>query len=186
MSARPTPEELVLALVKDHGEEIMSRSAAIDVRLKRPGAASLTSVLAGQHYGVILEIGTHKGVSAAILSHFADLVVTIDVEAHPEVRAVLDAASALDRVVPIVVMGDGAKRRLVDALQFDAAFVDGCHDADAVAADVEMTRRCGRLLLHDAMAAGPGHVLAALEVGDGRVERFGSFAWWTASGEEAS
>lgn len=184
MVSRPTPEQLMGVLVKEFGKEILSRSATIDVYLKRPGAASLVSVFAGRHYGTILEIGTHKGVSAAVLSHFADLVVTIDVVAHPEVYAVLKAAQALDRVVPIVIACADAKRRFVEALHFDAAFVDGLHDVAAVAADVEITRKCGRLLLHDASAPGPRHALAGLT--GGQVERFGAFAWWTAGGKEAT
>ena len=140
----------------------------------------LARQLAGQHYGCIAEIGTWRGVSAALLAQFAEHVVTIDVCAQPQVAQVIDYLGLQERVTAIVLPDDLAKKMLLSDLVFDAAYVDGAHDFDGVALDFAYTRRCGNVLFDDCASPGVSRLLGEI-AGDGHVSTSPPFAWWRAS-----
>jgi hypothetical protein len=49
-----------------------------------------------------------------------------------------------------LVKDDAEKKRLIDGMTFEFAFIDGAHDYASVRRDFEMVKRCGRVLFHDA------------------------------------
>lgn len=154
--------------------------------MKGTAAPGLIKRLDGKRFGTILEIGTCQAVSAAILSCFADTVVTIDVMARPQELLVIDLADAIDRIIPIVAGTEAAKKRLIAALSFDLAFVDGNHRHPAVRDDFEMVRKCGTVLFHDYPRSGSGQDGARVLLDEirpkGNIERCPPFAWWRAIG----
>ena len=135
---------------------------------------------AGQHYECIVEIGTWRGVSAALLAQFAEHVVTIDVWAQPQVAQVIDYLGLQERVTAIVLPDDLAKKMLLFDLIFDAAYVDGAHDFASAALDFACVRRCGRVLFDDCTSPGVQRLLDGLGA-EGQVTISKPFAWWRAT-----
>jgi predicted O-methyltransferase YrrM len=132
---------------------------------------------------VVLEIGTHFGVSAALLRLVAPRVITIDLVGLPTAREVLETAEVSD-VVPLVVADDGEKQMLLESLSFDLAFLDGDHSREGVELDFALTRKCGRVLFHDyeeiPNTAFPGVRGFVDAISEGAVTRDQPFAWWMA------
>jgi len=175
--------ERIVAL---YGEKTLRKSA---LRI-RDGGGVLERVLAGKGYRTVLEIGTYRGCAAAELAQFCERVVTIDLK-----RGKLESnGEAFDRhafwrslgVANIdlhLVADDAEKAALVAGLAFDLAFIDGAHD-ETVRNDFEITKRCGRVLFHDADDNGPGrsncvHQFISTLPKD-QVEFMDIFALWTA------
>ena len=96
-----------------------------------------------------VEIGTWRGVSTALLAHYADKVTTIDIAYHPEALPLWYYFGVKDKIKYIVVENNAAKKNLIDGLDFDFAFVDGNHNFSEVAFDYECVKKCGRILFHD-------------------------------------
>lgn len=92
-----------------------------------------------------LEIGTGLGVATRAIAASAARLVTVDIDAwaqenvFPDLRAA--GVTCLDSL-------DG-----LAAASFDVAFIDGCHQYESVAADLDEVRRLvrpgGVLLFHD-------------------------------------
>lgn len=132
----------------------------------------------------IVEIGTYRGVTAAFLSQFADAVTTIDLkngkmewDGQMFDRVRFWEAMGAGNINLRLVENEWQKADLVAGLDFDFAFIDGDHRYQGVAADFEMTRRCGRVLFHDYSEGNdvfrfvntlPGH----------QVRSRGIFAYW--------
>lgn len=142
-------------------------------------------LLAGRGYRTILEIGTYRGCSAAELARFCDHVVTIDLKRgrlevdEPSVdREEFWRSLGVQNIELILVSGDEEKKRVIDALEFDFAFVDGAHDEQSVLFDFSLVKRCGRVLFHDYKPGEPGVVAAVDSIGP--VEIHGEFAFWAA------
>lgn len=140
-------------IVELYGQHIL-RKSALSIR---GGAGVLERFLSGGDYRTALEIGTYRGVSAAEISQYVDRVITIDLkhgklehngETHD--RHAFWASLGVDNVTLIQVADDEEKRRVIDGLSFDIAFLDGAHDAAGVRGDFALTKRCGRVLFHDA------------------------------------
>jgi len=142
----------------------------------------------GKHYRTILEIGTLRGVSAVVLAHFAENVITIDVERHKQLPDILKwlPRDTAQRISTVLVTDNDSKARLVNALSFDFAFIDAGHSELQVSIDFGLCRKCGAMLFHDYPMSGsgcngPGLVLdAARDRGDGVVTTDPPFAWWRA------
>ena len=138
-------------IVALHGGRIVRRSA-INIR---GGAGVFERVLAGKGYRTVLEIGTYRGCSAAEMSRYCERVVTIDLM-HGKLeqsgeqfnRPAFWASLGITNIDLLLIAGNVERKALVDALEFDFAFIDGAHDA-SVREDFELVKRCGRVLFHD-------------------------------------
>jgi len=139
-------------IVELYGDGMLRRSA-INIR---GGGGVFEWALAGKGYRTALEIGTYRGVSAAEMAQYVERVVTIDLRrgqlerlGESFDRRALWSALGVSNIELILVADDAEKRRVVDRLDFDFAFVDGAHDR-TVADDFALVKRCGRVLFHDA------------------------------------
>ena len=141
--------------------------------------------LEGKHFNTVVEIGTWCGLSAMVLAHYAEVVITIDTVRHPQLEAVLDTfgAGIRDRISAIHVLNDHDKRNLVRHLDFDFAFVDGQHTLAGCELDFLITKKCGSVLFHDYPCSAPEHQGVGLfvdSITEGIVEPLVPFAWWRA------
>jgi predicted O-methyltransferase YrrM len=93
----------------------------------------------------VIEIGTGLGISTAALARSAFEVVTVDVD--PWVAAVIAPT------LPPTVTFRSTCPNPGDYPPFDLAFIDGCHSADAVTADVKavlpLLRHQALVVFHD-------------------------------------
>lgn len=121
----------------------------------RDGEADLLHFVEGKGYRTILEIGTFKGLSAALLAQHCEKVITIDLAAGQLETAGVRfdrhefwASLGISNIDLYLVADNAEKERLIASLEFDFAFVDGAHD-ETVADDFRMVRKCGNVLFHD-------------------------------------
>jgi len=120
-----------------------------------------------------LEIGTCRGVSAAILARRGH-VTTLDIRSYPETEAVLTALGAKEQVLRIVGPEEWARARFDDSDHFDACFIDGKHTFEAVMRDWEFARRhTRRVIFHDWHADTPEVIQAITEL----KERHPGYDW---------
>lgn len=170
-----------------HGEATLKRSA-----LRLPGGEeTLARVLAGKGYRRALEIGTYRGCSTAAIAQHVEHVTTIDLR-----HGIVEREGGFDRLAFwdslgiknisfVQVTDDADKALVVDALDFDFAFIDGGHDEVSVRRDFGMVRRCGRVLFHDydtSERPGLRHVYDLVNaLPSGEVEIFDNFAMWSAA-----
>lgn len=140
-------------IVAFYGDGALKRSA-LNIR---GGAGVFERVLSGKGYRTALEIGTYKGVAAAEMSLYVERVVTIDL-LHGRLEQVGEkfdrrafwTSLGVGNIELRLVQNDAEKETLVNGLEFDFAFIDGAHDRWSVENDFRLTRRCGRVLFHDA------------------------------------
>lgn len=140
-------------IVQRYGTHVLRRSA-LNIR---GGAGVFERVLKGKGYRTALEIGTYRGCAAAEIAAYCQHVITIDLE-HGRMeqlgerfdRAAFWKTLGVENVTFLPVRDDAHKRSVIDALDFDFAFIDGGHDGESVRADFDMVKRCGRVLFHDA------------------------------------
>jgi len=97
----------------------------------------------------IVEIGTHRGVSSAILATMGWRVVTFDIEVQPLRDKVWTHFGCADKIDARLCNNDNHLATLLAPLKFDAAFIDGCHDYSSVSANFDAVARCGRVIFHD-------------------------------------
>lgn len=135
------------------GAGVFKRSA-VNIR---DGAGVFDHVLGAGDYRIVLEIGTYRGVSAAYMAQFCPHIITVDL-LHGRMEDLGDKFDRVafwrhmgvaDKIDLILVANNAEKRRVIDGLYFDIAFIDGAHDR-TVADDFEMVKRCGTVLFHDA------------------------------------
>lgn len=134
-----------------------------------------------------LEIGTLRGLSAVVLAHFSQSVITVDLDWNVDLAKVLALVDReiRNRIAAVQVGDNSDKALFVNRLNFDFAFIDAGHTEGQVAIDFGLTRRCGEMLFHDYPASGSdcdgvGIVLNGAIAADGNVERRPPFAWWRA------
>lgn len=172
-----------------YGEPVLRKSA---LRI-RGGGGVFERVFKDKGYRTALEIGTYRGCAAVEIAQYCDRVVTIDLkrgklELSGEVfdRHAFWKSIGVDNIDLRLVKDDLEKAAIVNALDFDIAFIDGDHDRGSVRFDFAITKRCGRVLFHDADDNGPDRsndvhefikTLPAEEI-----EFMDIFALWTAAG----
>ena len=100
---------------------------------------------------VVVEIGTHQGVSAALLAEYAERVITIDVLPNPARHAVWDALGVRDKIEEHVHKSSaGRDAEIARAANVaDLSFVDGSHLMPDVERDFCLVLPTKRILLHD-------------------------------------
>lgn len=181
MTTADKANDLVRRLGEKTGIDLLAQSSVGD------GLAAQVESL-GRRFRTILEIGTLRGVSAIVLAHFAENVITIDVERNRDLGEIYKwlPRDIGQRIGTVLVPDNDAKARRVNALNFDFAFVDAGHSELQVSIDFGLCRKCGIVLFHDYPASGsgcngPGIVLDGLrERGDGVVTTCEPFGWWRA------
>ena len=184
-AARATVQRLIDKYGADGHESVMQWSSE-----RRhpafPDGPSLIDVLEQKNllYDRVLEIGTARGMSAIILTHWVDVVHTIDIYKSEWIPHIWAEAGVEGRVKQIIVKDDKEKAQAVAGLDFEMANIDGAHTRPAVQIDFDLTKHCGLLLFHDYPRAfgdrdGPGWVLGRQK--EGAVTDLRPFAWWEAS-----
>jgi len=127
-------------------------------------------------FKTVVEIGTYRGFSTAILASKADMVYTFDVKYQPETQWVWGTFGVKDKIKYFVIGESKFKdkdikdfefhyaqdnivdhqasrnkiKEIIKDLDFDFAFIDGNHTYKDVKADFEVVRRCERVLFDDA------------------------------------
>jgi len=97
--------------------------------------------------GTIIEIGTKRGVSAAVFAMYAPKVITFDVAPlSKECHAIWEHLAVTDRIEQRIVTSEVAN---VDGIHATFAFVDGDHAFVSVMRDYNAVRHVGTVLFHD-------------------------------------
>ena len=101
----------------------------------------------------VLEIGTHQGVSAALLAEYAGLVITVDVLPNPARAKVWDLRGVADRIEEHVHKSQAGRDGEITraAALADLAFIDGSHLMRDIEYDFGLVvgAGCKRIILHD-------------------------------------
>lgn len=141
------------------GEGVLRKvlCAEVDVAVNNPDnpSQSLTLHKLVPRYRHVLEIGTYKGVAAACMARYCERVTTIDLH-HGRLeqlgeswdRQAFWSKLGIHNIDLRLVNDNAEKSELVNALDFDFAFVDGAHD-ESVRDDFDLVKRCGTVLFHD-------------------------------------
>ena len=97
--------------------------------------------------GPIIEIGTKRGVSAAVFAMYAPKVITFDVAPLTDnCKRIWTHLGVSDRIEQRIVTSEVAN---VDGIHASFAFVDGDHAFVSVMRDYNAVRRVGTVLFHD-------------------------------------
>jgi len=106
----------------------------------------------------VLEIGTHQGVSAALLTEYADTVVTFDVFQNKTRALVWDLLGCAGKITERVHMAQKVRdTEIAGAAKIsDLAFIDGSHLMNDVALDFRLVTGggCRRIIMHDYWPSG--------------------------------
>ncbi len=136
-------------IIELFGERFLRRSCI------RNDYESLLEIIKGKDIETLLEIGTYRGVSAAILSEYCKKLVTIDLYyGQLEMGGAKARRKGFWRKLGIEnirfyrAKNELTKREFIKNLDFDFAFVDGDH-GEIIRSDFEMVKKCGRVLFHD-------------------------------------
>ena len=124
----------------------------------------------------IVEIGTYNGVSTALLSKFAENVITIDIKDRP-IRNEIWNYLKIKNIKSYIVKNNLEKKELLDKLEFDFAFIDGDHND--VNPDLEYCKKCKRILFHDYNNSYPSVDGVVNSLPKEEIEIKGIFAYWS-------
>ena len=94
-----------------------------------------------------LEIGTHYGITAVVLSQYFKKVISLDITNEPQKHKIVDDLE-IKNIEFISVRDNEQKARVIKILDFDAAYMDGDHENDTES-DFELVRRCKNVLFHE-------------------------------------
>lgn len=169
---------LLRAVMKEFGRDAFARSSAcmeFEAFLKRIGAGGKTC----------LEIGTYHGITAIILSQYFERVVCVSIDDDPKKlmkREIVDFLG-LTNIEFRDVISNQHKAEIVEALEFDFAYVDGDHTHDTPL-DWSLAKRCGRVLLHEywPIQAPVWNLVNALPQAEVTRAEYDCFAYWQRHG----
>lgn len=101
----------------------------------------------------VLEIGTHQGVSTALLAEYSERVITVDVLPNPARAKVWQTLGVSGRIEEHVHKSQvGRDVEIVEAAHLaDLAFIDGSHLMRDIEHDFRLVAHagCKRIILHD-------------------------------------
>lgn len=134
----------------------------------------------------IIEIGTYKGISTAVLASISKHVYTFDI-AYRDVEYILDLFHIRHKVSICVAPQeqiDFEINTLVNywngywknKLNFNFAFVDGKHEYESVKHDFSLVKFTGRVLFHDASYEPIKKFLNEIPITI--VDKEGNFGYW--------
>lgn len=129
-----------------------------------------------------VEIGTWRGLSTAILAHYANGVVTIDITAHQVSWFLWVYAGVESKIMPVIIESEDEKRQICENLDFDFAFIDAEHKYDNAKIDFECVKKCGRVLFHDYSDGFPGIKRFVDELPKNEITVIEPFAYWERNG----
>ena len=170
-------EDYYPLLVKEFGKRIL-RGSAVGWKSGRQYEQCFRNYLEGKEIKHAVEIGTWRGVSTSLLSHYAEKVSTVDIKYYDIAPHVWIWAGAMSKIKYYIVDGDKEKQKLLDKLDFDFAFIDGEHSYRGVNLDFDLVKKCGQVLFHDYARNCPG-VMKFIDELD-NVEKNDPFAYWSA------
>lgn len=113
------------------------------------GERILRKFLSQRPIGAAVDLGTSKGVTAALIAHYADRVYTLDREEFLIANCLWDRFGVRDKIKFIQVPTNEYKADVLSTLDFDFAFIDDQHDYEGAKIGFEATKKCGRVLFHD-------------------------------------
>lgn len=130
-----------------------------------------------RNISIAVEIGTYRGISAAVLASLGIFVHTFDVIFQEDAEFVwkhFNCSEMIEYHVPPFCK----KRKfhnIIKTLDFQFAFIDGQHTYEAVQSDFLMVKSCKLVLFHDNRDSFPGVKKLIQEI-DAR--SIGEFALW--------
>jgi predicted O-methyltransferase YrrM len=98
--------------------------------------------------GVVVEIGTFCGATAAYMAQFADKVHTFDIRNLYD-KHTWEKLSLADKIEFHHVKNCEETAKILSDLDFDFAFIDDDHLDNTLRKNFDMVKKCGRVLFHD-------------------------------------
>lgn len=139
-------EEMITKLERaGFDEDILSLSTL----LASGGADSLEDYLKKADPKKVVETGTQKGLSSALIAMYAGEVSTFDVVDHKIRHKIWECLGVRDKINSYIVESDDEKGEIIKGLDFDFAFIDGDHSYEGCLFDWVCVERCGNVLVHD-------------------------------------
>jgi len=112
---------------------------------------------AGGRLKNVLEIGTHYGVSAFCLSHYADSIYTCDAEYYTQAGRLFSELGIDGKISTFWNFSDDNKRDLAACQEWDLVYIDGDHREAGTWADWLAVKDHARaVLMHDYGDKRPG------------------------------
>ena len=97
----------------------------------------------------VVEIGTHKGASAAYIKQFCSKVFTFDIEDYPQKYKLWEDLGMTSRIFYNTIENRQDIKKILDKIKFDFAFIDASHTWEDARMDFELVKSCGKVLFHD-------------------------------------
>ena len=169
-------------LIKEFGERLL-RGTAVGMRegnIITDVEQQFRDILRPLNIKRAVEIGTFRGVSSAVIAHYADNLMTVDLNYCQTALELWWYFGVKDKIEAVIIDSDDDKEQLLGPMDFDFAFIDGSHEREDVAFDFEQVKKCGRVLFHDYGIDGcPGPTEFIDTLPDSQVKKMRPFALWT-------
>ena len=126
-----------------------------------------------------VEIGTLFGATTALLAHYSDEVMTIDISYQQISSYIAHHFGVSKKITTMIVDNNEEKKEYLDSFDFDFAFIDAEHTYDGVKFDFDCVKKCGKVLFHDyGLSNHPGITKFVDELPKEDVFTYGPFAFW--------
>lgn len=98
---------------------------------------------------IALEIGTFQGLTAVLISEYAEEVHTIDIVPYPIQDMIWNMFNCKYKIKNYVCKSSKKKKEIIDSIPFDFAYIDGCHMYESISFDYDLVKHCRNILFHD-------------------------------------